>query len=135
MTDPKTQILDLLETNWTDDVLPTFSTGWYDAKSEDPQVTVSHESTNPSPTGLSDLLGDEPRRFEAVYAVDVWVRGDQDLRYRHMKEVDRILWKHCQAPGGNLEHIEPGTWTDLDEPNAHPRLLRSRVLARVLYYE
>ena len=135
MTDPKIDIITLLEDNWTDDVVPTFSTGWYDAKIKAPQVTVTHTTTTPEWVGFSDNLGSAVRRYRAIYAIDVWVTGDQDLRYRHMREVDRILGQHCQSPGGNLEFIEPGTWADLDEAAAHPRLLHSQIRSRVLYYE
>ena len=51
-----------------------------------------------------------------------------------LKEVDRIIHSRCNAPGGGLEFIEAADWRDIDEVDAHPRLYRSQVRVRVLYY-
>lgn len=134
MTDVKITLMGLLKENWGLDFKPKFSTDWYEAGEEMPQVTVSQVLTQPRFIGFSDDLQTAQRRFEADYAIDVWSKGDQDQRYRMIKEVDRIMQIKCNAPGGGLDFIEVSSWRDLDEVDVHPRLYRSRVDIQVLYY-
>ena len=134
MTDPKIALMELLEENWGLDFTPAFSTDWYEAEERLPQVVVSQVLTTPRFTGFSEDLPVVTRRFQAVYAVDVWSKGDQGRRWRMLREVDRILHENCGDPGGGLEFVEGSSWADLDEGETHPRIYRSRVRVEVLYY-
>ncbi len=137
MTDPKITLKELLESQW-DEVgvgfTPKFSSDWYDAKEQMPQVVVSHVLTQPRIVGFSSNLPTAQRRFEATYAVDVWSKGDQAKRWAMLEEVDRIIHSKCNAPGSGLEFIESSSWRDLDEGDSHPRLYRSQVRIQLLYY-
>ena len=134
MTDAKVTLLQLLKDSWAIDFTPKFSTDWYEAKEQMPQVTVSHVLTSPRRLGFTDNPTEDDRRFEGTYAVDVWSKGDQEKRYRMVKEVDRIIHSKCNDPGGALEFVEVSNWRDLDEGETHPRLYRSRLHVEVLYY-
>jgi hypothetical protein len=137
LTDPKITLKELLESQW-DEVgvgfTPKFSSDWYDAKEQMPQVVVTQVLTQPQVIGFSVTPPTAQRRFEAVYAIDVWSKGDQEKRWRMLKEVDRIIHSKCDAPGGGLEFAEASSWTDLDEGDMHPRLYRSRIRVEILYY-
>lgn len=91
---------------------------------------MSHVATRPEPLGLGDA-SPAPRRFRATYAVDLWSRGDQDRRYRMLREADRII--HGHAPEG-AEWADVSDWADLDEAG-EPPVYRSRVRVGVLWYE
>ncbi|MGD2200489.1 MAG: hypothetical protein PVJ38_02515 [Candidatus Bathyarchaeota archaeon] len=134
MTDPKLSLKEILEGHWALGFEPKFSTDWYQAGEQLPQVVVSHILTQPRYLGFTDNHPRAQRRFEAVYAVDVWSKGDQEARWRMVWEVDRILHSVCDEPGGGLEWLESMAWRDLDEGGMHPRLYRSRVRVSVLYY-
>ncbi len=137
MTDPKITLKELLETEWDGDgvgFVPKFSSDWYDAKEQMPQVVVSHVLTVPRVVGFSSDLPAAQRRLEATYAVDVWSKGDQAKRWAMLEEVDRIIHSKCNAPGSGLEFIESSSWRDLDEGDSHPRLYRSQVRIQLLYY-
>ncbi len=137
MTDPKLALKELLETEWDGDGVgftPKFSSDWYDAKEQMPQVVVSHVLTQPRIVGFSNNLSAAQRRFEATYAVDVWSKSDQAKRWAMLEEVDRIIHSKCNAPGSGLEFIESSSWRDLDEGDSHPRLYRSQVRIQLLYY-
>ena len=134
MTDIKVTLLELLRENWALDFTPRFTADRYEAEERTPQVVVSQILTRPRAIGFTENPAEAMRRFEAQYAVDVWSRGDQERRWRMLKEVDRILQANCDEPGGNLEFVEPSAWRDLDEGDSHPRLYRSRVRVQVLYY-
>jgi len=137
LTDPKLALKGLLEAEWDRDgvgFMPKFSSDWYDAKEQMPQVVVSQVLTQPRVIGFNQDLPTAQRRIEAVYAIDVWSKGDQEKRWRMLKEVDRIIHSKCNSPGGGLEFAEASNWRDLDEGDMHPRLYRSRVHVEVLYY-
>jgi len=134
LTDPKIALLMLLEENWALDIEPKFSTDWYEAGERLPQVVVSQVLTRPRYLGFSDDHPSARRRFDGVYSVDVWSKGDQAARWKMLRETDRILQEHCEEPGEGLEWIEASSWRDLDEGETHPRLYRSRVTVEVLYY-
>jgi len=134
MTDVKIALRDLLKASWALDFTPKFSTDWYDAKEQMPQIVVTQVLTQPRVIGFSDDPPSAQRRFEATYAVDVWSKGDQDKRHKMVQEVDRIVHAHCNQPGGGLEFVEVSNWRDLDEGDVHPRLYRSRLHVEVLYY-
>ena len=132
MTDPRVALKTLIEGHWSLDPKPTVTTDWYEAEAESSQVTVSHVLTRPEALGFSPSPGEAPRRFRAVYAVDVWSR-DQETRFRMLREVDRIIHAQSMAPGGGLEFAEVSDWRDLDEAG-QPRLYRSQLRVEVLYY-
>jgi len=134
MTDVKVTFMELLKDGWALDFKPKFSTDWYDAKEQIPQVVVSQVLTQPRVIGFSGSPPTAQRRFEATYAIDVWSKGDQEKRWAMLEEVDRIIHSKCNAPGGGLEFAEASSWTDLDEGDMHPRLYRSRIRIEVLYY-
>ena len=134
MTDPKIALLGLLEENWALDFEPKFSTDWYEAGERLPQVVVSQILTRPRYLGFSEDHPSARRRFNGVYAVDVWSKGDQEARWRMLREADRILQERCEEPGEGLQWIEASSWRDLDEGDTHPRLYRSRLTVEVLYY-
>ncbi|MCW4048338.1 MAG: hypothetical protein NWE89_01245 [Candidatus Bathyarchaeota archaeon] len=134
MTDPKLTILELVKGGWNLSYTPTFSADWLQGKAEFPQVVVSHVLTQPRQVGFSENPSAVQRRFEAVYLVDVWSKGDADQRYEMLEEVDRILQSKCNSPGGGLEFIEVSAWRDLDEGNLRPPLYRSQTRVEVLYY-
>ncbi len=134
MTDPKIALLGLLEENWALDFEPKFSTDWYEAGERLPQVVVSQVLTRPRYLGFSEDHPSARRRFDGVYAVDVWSKGDQEARWRMLREADRILHERCEEPGEGLQWIEASSWRDLDEGDTHPRLYRSRLTVEVLYY-
>jgi len=134
MTDAKLTLRDLLKENWALGFTPKFTTDWYEAGEQMPQVVVSQVLTQPRAVGFSDDPASAQRRFEATYAVDVWSKGDQEKRHRMVQEVDRIVHAHCLSPGGGLEFAEVSSWRDLDEGEVHPRLYRSRLHVEVLYY-
>ncbi len=136
MTDPRVTLKKLIEDSWSLGDLPVkVSTEWYDAKEEMPQVTVGHTLTTPEYIGLSDDIRNALRRYRCVYTLDAWVKGSQEIRYRVVQEIKRIIGFHCNVAGGNLEFLEVSDWRDLDEPTYAPRLLRSQVRVEVLYYE
>jgi len=137
LIDPKVTLRGLLEAEWDSEGVgftPRFTADWYDGKEQMPQVVVSHVITTPRSTGFSDELSKAVRRFEAVYAVDVWSKGDQERRWTMIQEVDRIQKARCRSLEGGLEFGEVSGWRDLDEADVHPRLYRSRIRLRILYY-
>jgi len=134
VTDPKLTLLELLEGGWSLGYEPAFSADWLQEKAEFPQVVVSHVLTTPRPVGFSEDPAAAQRRFEAVYFVDVWARGDADQRWEMLGEVDRILHSKCNSPGGGLEYLEVSAWRDLDEGGLRPPLFRSQTRVEVLYY-
>ena len=134
MTDPKVTLLELLEGGWSLGYKPAFSADWLQEKAEFPQVVVSHVLTQPRPVGFSENPAQAARRFEAVYFVDVWSRGDAGQRWDMLQEVDRILHSKCTDPGGDLEALEVSSWRDLDEGSLRPPLFRSQTRVEVLYY-
>ena len=132
--DPKVTLLELLEGGWSLGYEPTFSADWLQEKAEFPQVVVSHVLTTPRPVGFSEDPAAAQRRFEAVYFVDVWAKGDAEQRWELLGEVDSILHSKCNSPGGGLEYLEVSAWRDLDEGNLRPLLFRSQTRVEVLYY-
>ena len=134
MTDPKLTLLGLLEGGWSLGIEPVFSADWLQEKAEFPQVVVSHVLTTPRPVGFSEDPAAAQRRFEAVYLVDVWSRGDAEQRWEMLGEVDRILHSKCTCPGGGLESLDVSAWRDLDEGSLRPPLYRSQTRVEVLYY-
>ena len=134
MTDPKLTLLELIEGGWSLGIEPTFSADWLQEKADFPQVVVSHVLTTPRPIGFSEDPAAAQRRFEAVYLVDVWARGDADQRWGMLGEMDRILHSKCNNPGGGLEYLEVSAWRDLDEGSLRPPLYRSQTRVEVLYY-
>jgi len=134
VTDPKVTLLDLLEGGWGLSYKPEFSADWLQEKAEFPQVVVSHVLTQPRPVGFSENPAQAERRFEAVYFVDVWSRGDAAQRWEMLGEVDRILHSKCTDPGGGLEALDVSSWRDLDEGQLRPPLFRSQTRVEVLYY-
>lgn len=134
MTDVKVAIMELLRDGWGLDFVPRFGADWYDPAADASQVVISQVLTQPRTIGFSDDPSTSQRRFDAVYAVDVWSSGDADRRWRMLREVDRILHSKCCAPGGGLEFVEVSSWRDLDEADVHPRLYRSQLRVQVTYY-
>jgi len=126
--------MELLRDGWSLDFTPRFGADWYDPAVDAPQVVVSQVLTQPRPIGFSGDPSTAQRRFDAVYAVDVWSGGDAERRWRMLKEADRILHSKCSAPGGDLEFVEVSSWRDLDEVDVHPRLYRSQLRVQVMYY-
>ena len=132
--DPKVTLLGLLEGGWGLGYEPTFSADWLQEKAEFPQVVVSHVLTQPRQVGFSEDPAAAQRRFEAVYLVDVWSRGDAEQRWEMLAEVDRILHSKCTIPGGGMESLTVSAWRDLDEGGLRPPLFRSQTRVEVLYY-
>jgi len=99
-----------------------------------PQVVVSQIITKPGYIGFSEQPSSATRRFDSLYSVDVWSKGDQEKRHRMVEEVDRILHERCCNPGGDLEFLEVSSWRDLDEVEAHPKIYRSRLEVSLHYY-
>jgi len=106
MTDPKTAIKALLISEWnasnTSSVTPTFSTGWYDAKSKRPQVTLTDPSEVPQSKGPAPFLGiatngAPTQLFVCSLACNVWATRDAiDINpkkcvYELKEEIGRIL--------------------------------------------
>jgi len=134
VTDPKLTLLGLLEGGWSLGIEPVFSADWLQEEAEFPQVVVSHVLTSPRQIGFSEDPAAAQRRFEAVYLVDVWSRGDAEQRWEMLGEVDRILHSKCTSPGGGLESLAVSAWRDLDEGGLRPPLYRSQTRVEVLYY-
>ncbi|MFH2111217.1 MAG: hypothetical protein ABIJ47_08170 [Candidatus Bathyarchaeota archaeon] len=134
MTDPKVTLLELLGGGWGLGYKPAFSADWLMEKAEFPQVVVSHVLTQPRQVGFSENPAQAERRFEAVYFVDAWARGDAAQRWEMLQEVDRILHSKCTDPGGGLEALSVSSWRDLDEGSLRPPLFRSQCRVEVLYY-
>jgi hypothetical protein len=133
MTDPKLTILNLLQDSWTHSTKPEFTTDWYNADITTPQITISHIYTNAKPTGFTENPSTAPRRLTARYTVDIWSH-DQETRHELLKEIDKIIKSKTNNPGGELENITVGGWTDIDEGHQKPPLYRSRLELEVLYY-
>lgn len=132
-TDPKRALAKLLSDGWAEkmvDFTPKFSTDWYDRKEETPQVVVSHITT---PTRFLGI-GQTPRRFDGEYAVDVWSKGDNAKRWKMIKEVDRIIAENQNSPGTDLDFLQVSNWRDLDEVEVTPKIYRSQLLVRLLYF-
>ena len=134
MTDPRLSIIELLSSHWGLGFKPIISADWYEAEERTSQVTVPHVLTRPEPIGFSSSVGESKRRFSAVYSVDVWSRGDQERRWRMLREVDRIIHAQCMSPGGGLDFAEVSDWRDLDEPG-QLNLYRSQLRVEVTYYD
>jgi len=135
--DPAMTIRNILKDNWSlatgasaDEV--KFSTGWFDQKYKQPQITVSEISDDPEPWEL----GYGTIRVFAIYQVDCWVtvvkmgtaaKGvgiAKKYRWWMKTEVRRIL-KEQLTPGGDLKYIvldQPGR--NLDEPAGTPPRVR-----------
>jgi hypothetical protein len=131
LTDPKAALRSLLESSWGVSPKPRFTVGWYEADEKMPQISVTHSSTQLTQLGFSE--GPPERRFRGILSVDVWVKGDQEVRHRLVREADRVIRDHASEAEG-IEHAWASGWRDLDEPGAHPRLLRSQLSVEVLYY-
>jgi len=132
--DPKRALVDLLSENWAEkmvDFTPKFSTDWYDRKEEMPQVVVSHIITPSRFLGI----GQTPKRFDGDYAIDVWSKGDNTKRWKMIREIDRILLERQADPGIDLDFIQVSNWRDLDEVNVTPKIYRSQILVRLLYFK
>jgi hypothetical protein len=134
VTDPKLTLLELLEGGCSLGYEPTFSADWLQEKAEFPQVVVSHVLTTPRHVGFSEDPAAAKRRFEAVYLVDVWAKGDAEQREELLGEMDSILHSKCNSPGGGLEYLKVSAWRDLDEGGLRPPLFRSQTRVEVLYY-
>lgn len=132
--DPKRALVNLLSDNWAEkmvDFTPRFSTDWYDRKEDMPQVVVSHIITPSRFLGI----GQTPKRFDADYAIDVWSKGDNAKRWKMIGEIDRILLEKQNDPGTDLDFVQVSNWRDLDEVDVTPKLFRSRLHVRLLYFK
>lgn len=132
--DPKRALVDLLSENWAEkmvDFTPKFSTDWYDHKEDMPQVVISHITTPARFLGI----GQTPRRLDADYAIDVWSKGDNAKRWKMIKEVDRILLEKQHSPGTDLDFVQVSSWRDLDEVDVTPKIYRSQIMVRLLYFK
>jgi len=132
--DPKRALVNLLSENWAEkmvDFTPKFSTDWYDRKEEMPQIMVSHVVTPSRFLGI----GQTPRRFDANYAIDVWSKGDNAKRWKMVKEVDRIIAEKQRNLGTDLDFVQVSNWRDLDEVDVTPKIYRSQILVRLLYFK
>ena len=134
MEDPKITLMNLLKEDWDEATVgfkPKFSTDWYDRKEEMPQVVVSHVITPVRFLGI----GQTPRRFDGDYAIDVWSKGDNDKRWKMSEEVDRIILAKQDSPGTDLNFVQVSNWRDLDEVDVTPKIYRSQIMIRLLYFK
>lgn len=133
-TDPKKRLVDLLSAKWLEKeagFTPKFSTDWYDRKEEMPQVVVSHMITPSRFLGI----GQTPKRFDANYTIGVWSKGDNEKRNKMIHEIDRILKENFDALGLDIDIAHISSWRDLDEVDVTPKIYRSQILVRLLYFK
>ena len=85
MTDPKLDIVRIIESNWnaanTNSITPRVSTGWYDKKNVHPQISVTNPVETPNsegPTGYfgAGTSGMPTQLFDGTMSVIVWVPGN-----------------------------------------------------------
>jgi len=134
LDDPKTTLKTLLSGSWdsaTVGFTPVFRDDGYDPGETGPQIVVSHISTPMRYMGL----GATRRRYDGVYAVDVWSQGNDDGRWRMKEEVDRIVHASRKSPGTGLTFLQLASWRDLDELDRTPKIHRSQLLLELLYFK
>ena len=146
-TDPKRLIIDLLSDPedgvkvYDDEGQPipgVISAAWYDEqifKEADWQITVG-----PIAGARAEVL-DIGARHKAIrehIQLSIWVKRKHEANYTPerlrrdlIQEVERILFKAINNPGGGIEHINLSNWIDRDEPQR--RILRSILTIQVEY--
>jgi len=143
MSDPKQLLIQLLSgvEVYDDEGYPVpgvVSAAWPDEhifKEADWQITVG-----PVAGARAEVL-DIGARHKAIrehIQLSIWVlrRGEANytperLRRDLIREVERILFKAINNPGGDIEHINLSSWIDRDEPEHG--ILRSILTVQVEY--
>ena len=102
----KLDVKDLFKDNWlpanTSSVTPSFCTGWYNFKNEDPQVTVTDSEETPVSTGRTGYFGLSTGGVPVQYwdgsiAINCWVTREGTtvnpklLIEQFVKEIKRIV--------------------------------------------
>lgn len=121
MNDPKMSIKDLLKDNWeatnTSGVTPNIHTGWYDLKSNTPQVTVTNSSEVAVSGGVTGYFGIATNGAPAQYwegsmMVDCWTTREassvnpKQLTFEFKEEIKRII----QANYGVVTDLDWIAW-------------------------
>lgn len=126
MDDPKLSIKNLIKDNWdsdnTSNVTPNIHTGWYDAKSNRPQVTFTDPSEAVIAGGVSGYTGmtsggTPTQQWDGSVSVNFWVTREavsvnpKAFLFEMRREVQRIVKAnydaisdlHCIAWKGGME--------------------------------
>jgi len=124
MTAPKVGIKNLVKAGWlvanTSDVLPSFSTGWYDRKNVSPQVTFTDPILTPVSGGQTGFFGMKSNGTPSKYwdgsvKVNLWVTREaletagvnpKQYIYAMRVEIARILL----AGYGSVSGLDYVSW-------------------------
>ena len=144
MQDPQITIRNAIKNQWSliDDLAPgkiLFTTGWYDKKFKQPQITVTCIALTPTPFEL----GYGTVRITDVYQIDIWVAilrktgsgpgKAQDYKWMMREETLRILKSNQQGLTDIKELVLERTGRSLDDSSAEPPLLRWSQDVTVIY--
>jgi hypothetical protein len=95
-TDPVQLVMYHLEKCWLQDVgwgtpawkgMPHITSEGYDDQNDNPQIVLTEESAQISPVGVGSNL----RQFTWKIALEVWVKGDKELRNKICQKIDQII--------------------------------------------
>ena len=121
MTDPKIGIKDIIKDNWvasnTSSVTPAFSTGWYNAESKMPQVTITDSEDTTLSKGETRYFGIATNGAPAQYwvgtvSINCWSTREANavnpkkLIYEMKEEVKRII----KANYGDVSGLDYIAW-------------------------
>ena len=122
----------------------TFTTSWYDAAIQMPQISIMPVDNlkEPMETGNSPLY-----RNQDMFYVNIWVRPDSDSgkslgsakrkSYLIKRELERILRSGGHITDGYAyqEFAFKGRWQAMDELNLRPVILRDLIRVASNYYK
>ena len=129
---PEQTLMKFLKSKWDQSLMgfcPIFSTGWYNAEMDEPQVTVSPGAVSPR----YFVIDSKQREFSELLEVNVWTQDESD-RFLMVHHLDEIVQLYRLSPGTGLSDMETSSWHPLDEPDKGP-LFRSRLFVRLRYYK
>ena len=119
MTDPKVSIRNLLKTNWVaanvSSITPNCHTGWYDTKSNLPQITVTDTSEVVEAGGIAGYTGiatngTPAKLWVGTASVNLWVTREavsinpKQCLFEMRKEIERII-KAGYADVSDLDYL------------------------------
>jgi len=130
--DPKLEVKNLLRDKWGDSgdytlVTPDFSTGWWDANNDLPQVTVTNDDETPNPlteTGQTHIGSNTDQNMSGRMDVNVWANRDSSdtnpkkLVKEMRDEAKRIIQKYTFY--SDFNYLGWGGSTDMTDTDRTP---------------
>lgn len=150
VADPVLTLYDLMRNNWDNSNTsissdPNFSTGWFDAESNSPQVTVTSITEGAISGGeapFSGIQGDGSgpvQEFSGTLEVNVWSSRELESSvnpkkaiHQFAEEVTRIV-NNNTLTATDLRYIAIGSKRFLVETDAEPTVFRYSLEVQYLY--